>query len=147
MTQREKLVELLNKQVGYTLPIWTAPQAIEIMADALIANGVIVPPCNTGDEVYLIKQKCKYSGDKNEPWNSCEHYWDNVYKRGMWGCAGKDKNGKRFECKKKEREWYIQPLGFSLSYLEDENIVLEKNLFLTKEEAEKALAEKRADNG
>ena len=45
MTQREKLVELLNKQKGYTLPIWTAPQTIEIMADALIANGVIVPPC------------------------------------------------------------------------------------------------------
>ena len=52
MTQKEKLVELLNKQKGYTLPIWTAPQTIEIMADALIANGVTVPPVNLGDTVY-----------------------------------------------------------------------------------------------
>ena len=39
---REKLVELLNKQKGMTLPIWTASQTVELMADALIANGVTV---------------------------------------------------------------------------------------------------------
>lgn len=64
MTQREKLVELLNKQKGYTLPIWTAPQTIEIMADALLENGVIIPPCKVGDTVYynccgsIFKGKC-----------------------------------------------------------------------------------------
>ena len=39
---KEKLVELLDKQKGYTLPIWTAPQTIEIMVDALIAHGVTI---------------------------------------------------------------------------------------------------------
>lgn len=39
---REKLVELLNKQKGMTLPIWTASQTVELMADALIAHGVTV---------------------------------------------------------------------------------------------------------
>lgn len=39
---KEKLLELLDKQKGYTLPIWTAPQTIEIMVDALIANGVTI---------------------------------------------------------------------------------------------------------
>ena len=42
---REKLVELLNKQKGMTLPIWTASQTVELMADALIANGVTVQEC------------------------------------------------------------------------------------------------------
>lgn len=42
MSIREKLVELLKNQVGYTLPIFIATQTIEIMADALIANNVTV---------------------------------------------------------------------------------------------------------
>ncbi|MBQ9709473.1 MAG: DUF551 domain-containing protein [Clostridia bacterium] len=42
MDVREKLIELLEKQKGYTLPIWMASQTIEIMADALIAHGVTV---------------------------------------------------------------------------------------------------------
>lgn len=42
MDVREKLVELLNKQKGMTLPIWTASQAVELMADALIAHGATV---------------------------------------------------------------------------------------------------------
>ena len=161
MTQKENLVELIEDSVNkwdfylyhfdderlYDDASEEKKKSFEeFISDYLLENGVIVPPCKAGDTVYLIKKKCKYAGNKNEPWNSCEHYWDNVYKRGMWGCAGKDKNGERFECEKKEREWYIQPLEFSLSYLENENIVLGKNLFLTKEEAEKALAEKRVDN-
>ena len=39
---KEKLVELLNKQKGMTLPIWTASQTVELMADALIAHGATV---------------------------------------------------------------------------------------------------------
>ena len=51
---RDRLIELLNKQVGMTLPVWMAPQTIEILADGLLANGVIVPPFKMGDEVYRI---------------------------------------------------------------------------------------------
>ena len=40
MTDREKLIKVLMKQVGYTLPVFTATQTIELLADCLIANGV-----------------------------------------------------------------------------------------------------------
>lgn len=33
-------------------------QAAEIIADHLLANGVIVPPCKVGDTVYGIAQPC-----------------------------------------------------------------------------------------
>lgn len=41
MTMRERLVELLAKGMDYTN-----------LADYLLANGVIVPPCKVGDTVY-----------------------------------------------------------------------------------------------
>lgn len=110
MTQREKLVELLNKQVGYTLPIWTAPQTIEIMADALIANGVIVPPCKVGDIIYYV-------------------YMGQIHPH-------------------KIKEIQINKFGeFVISLMTFHFKEFGKTVFLTKEEAEKALAEKRADNG
>ena len=37
---REKLIEVLMKQVGYTLPVFTATQTIELLADCLISTGV-----------------------------------------------------------------------------------------------------------
>ena len=39
---RNKLIELLEKEKGYTLPIWIEPQSIEIIADDLIFNGVTI---------------------------------------------------------------------------------------------------------
>lgn len=44
--QRDRLVELLGDYL-YS----------EQIADCLLANGVIVPPCNVGDTVYRISQK------------------------------------------------------------------------------------------
>ncbi len=98
-------------------------------------------PCRVGNTVWLLTSKCKYAGDKDEPWNSCKQYWDNVYDHKMWGCAGKDKNGERFWCKKRKMELYIRPLVWEIILLANENLVLGKNLFLTKEAAEKALKE------
>lgn len=58
MTQKERLVELIDKMIdegeekeafvfdiGYEIDL-------DFMADYLLANGVIVPPCKVGDEIY-----------------------------------------------------------------------------------------------
>lgn len=114
------------------------------LADADRAGRLVVLPCKVGDTVWLLKKKCKYAGENNTPWNSCDQYWDNVFQKNMWGCAGKDDEGKRFDCEKRDMEWYAQPIEYSL-VLYGPNIVLGKNLFLTREEAEAALAQKGGD--
>lgn len=59
MTQREKLIELMlnvpqipcskgGRAIGKTY------QTYQHIADHLLANGVIVPPCKVGDNVYAI---------------------------------------------------------------------------------------------
>ena len=104
---------------------------------------LVVLPCKVGDTVWLLKKKCKYAGEDNDPWCSCDQYWDNVYHKHMWGCAGKDDEGKQFDCEKRDMEWYAQQIEYSL-VLYSHNIVLGKNLFLTREDAEAALAQKGA---
>lgn len=47
--QRERLIEIIQKSVGGCARNWA-----EIIADGLLANGVVVPPCNVGDVVYTI---------------------------------------------------------------------------------------------
>lgn len=49
MTQKERLVELIINSVDGCAKYWA-----EIIADHLLSNGVIVPPCKVGDVVYLI---------------------------------------------------------------------------------------------
>ena len=95
-------------------------------------------PCKIGDTVWLLKLKCKHAGIKNTPWNSCNTYWDNVTHKGMWGCAGKDNEGNTICCEKKEMEQYIEPSEYSL-LLYTPKILMGKNIFLTREEAEAAL--------
>lgn len=49
MTQREKLIELLRETFEYTRGTCIDfDEAVEINADHLLANGVIVPPCKVG---------------------------------------------------------------------------------------------------
>ena len=96
-------------------------QAAKIIADKLLANGVIVPPCKVGDVVYEIIPKC------SAPWNYCPY-------NGGYGTSRCDKN----PCKA-----YIKESKFALSDLEN----VSKTVFLSREEAEKALAERSGDNG
>ena len=53
--QREKLIDLIMKARA---PIISRPRA-EKEADGLLSGGVIVPPCNVGDTVYI---PWKYNG-------------------------------------------------------------------------------------
>ena len=45
---RDRLIELVNDNPD----IWMSDRTSEMIADYLLANGVIVPPCKVGDTVY-----------------------------------------------------------------------------------------------
>lgn len=51
MTERDRLIELLKQSTQY---ICESDNLIVQIADHLLANGVIVPPCKVGDTVYKI---------------------------------------------------------------------------------------------
>lgn len=57
---KERLVELIGNAPigvnGITLLDKHEPKAIEEIADYLLANGVIVPPCKVGDVVWINTQ-------------------------------------------------------------------------------------------
>ena len=52
MTERERLIELLQSAQQENLNLLNFE--IDILADYLLANGVILPPCKVGQEVYFI---------------------------------------------------------------------------------------------
>jgi hypothetical protein len=116
MTQKERLVQLIIDSVNGCARNWA-----EVIADHLLANGVIVPPCKVGDMIfgvvpkYNIKEgRVKYEVDKIEikdlAYMSCDRIWEVLFivideKYEQFGTFG-------------------------------------KTVFLTREEAEKALAER-----
>ena len=128
MTQKEKLVELINEadsNYNFELSVGKIPKPrVEYEAEFLLKNGVIVPPCKVGDTVWVIRSQT--SNGKNL------YILEDRVKRIVM-----------------ERQECLQP---AWTRIEFENITSEfewgfSNIFLTKEQAEKVLAEKRADNG
>ena len=116
MTQKEKLTWMLSLLMD--------PQNAFVpttAADYLIEHGVVVLPCKVGDTVYQIgKDFCdKRSLDK------CDNYCDG------WDDLCPENNG----------EWEIQTRVFTVGLFE----LVGKSIYLTKEEAEKAL-KKRKEN-
>lgn len=59
MTDRDRLIELIDDFV-YNIDVtkWYSEEHDEGLADHLLANGVIVPPCKVGDMVYKINGSC-----------------------------------------------------------------------------------------
>lgn len=53
MSDRDKLIELLDKAFLESDDNFGMPNVNQV-ADYLLANGVIVPPCNVGDSIYVI---------------------------------------------------------------------------------------------
>ena len=51
MTERERLIELIKQSLFKH--IYKSCNLSENISDDLIANGVIVPPCKVGDTVYI----------------------------------------------------------------------------------------------
>ena len=116
MTDRERLIEILSK------PIYVheyADVAVAV-ADYLLDNGVIVPPCKQRDTIYDISEFI----DGTPAPEMYEIYVDCI-------SLESDETGKTI--------FYID--GFEY-YYED----FGKTVFLTREEAEKALAERSLNN-
>lgn len=114
---RDRLIELIQSSVGGCARHWA-----EVIADHILAAGCILPPCKVGETVY------KVVGDKRVK----KPYECNVV--GVWVSADDERNDAHlvryvsgvFDC------------SFSVPWTE-----FGKTVFLTKEQAERALAERR----
>lgn len=142
MTNRKKLIELLY-QKQHQLIESGEPFALESYADYLLENGVIVPPCKVDDTVYIITTK--------HPCYACHFCTDFCHK----DCRIDDKTKL---VAKRARVFSIElgAINKISAKIEETKIANAYNysfwfedfgetVFFTREEAEKALAE-RAGN-
>lgn len=110
MTERERLIELLDNSL-------TKYNLAENIADELLANGVIVPPCKVGDTVYEVFPKVKHIRSAKVVGF---HLGKFLNLRGQ-----------------KRKEYLICYSDYSLTHIAIDKFG--KTVFLTKEEAENAL--------
>lgn len=119
MTERERLIELLD------IIIQPGQKTLGDIADHLLANGVIVPPCKVGDTVYRIVEM-----------GTGIHY--KQVGRYEVGCT---KGYKIVPCEEKKKR-FIRSVAVTQNNFFDICENFGKTVFLTKEDAEKALKER-----
>ena len=129
MTERERLIELIHKSeiLCDTCGENSNSYCAEYLADYLIANGVIVPPCKVGDVVYRI---VRMYGDKTPI----------IVEGDIFEITSTNENGKiknRFYFWEKDANKIINRDSLWCDFAD-----FGKTVFLTKEEAEKALKER-----
>ena len=115
MTDRDRLKELIKDSSQY---LCEQDNLVKQIADHLLANGVIVPPCKVGDKIYMLVTRHTV----------CFEYPN--------GKMQKVKNQHTFI-----KETYLTKQNF-FKVLDD----FGKTVFLTKEQAEEKLKELK-DNG
>ena len=73
---RDRLIELRQESVNGCARNWA-----EVIADYLLENGVIVPPCKVGDKTFLLLEKDneKYDIVESECWRISRHKWGDIY--------------------------------------------------------------------
>lgn len=131
MTDRERLIELLSQPV--IVSDYSTETIYKAYADRLLENDVIVPPCKVGDTVYCLDDivwddECRH----------CEHYLIGGF--GDPSECNRTKYGfKHPDCIKITEEVITQEDIFYYLYAK----AFGKTVFLTREEAEKALAERQ----
>lgn len=114
MTERERLIELLRETFDYTRGVCIEfDGAVEINADYLLASSVIVPPVEIGQTVYSI-DPCISQVFVGEVYEIFQSRYGTV-------------------CRSSRKGYY------SLAFPADS---VGKTVFLTREEAEKALSER-----
>lgn len=128
MTQREKLVELIQNAKKTTKGANCGLERDMLFADYLLGNGVIVPPCKVGDTAWFVlteKEKCDWYVLRDVVVNfvSCDCY-EFIFDMSIFGYINIDRETNKIN----------DPL-------------YDGCIYFTEKEAEKALAEKRADNG
>lgn len=143
---RDRLIELMRDFCEYTHCLGKNDLSIcqnqcsrvSKLADHLLENGVIVPPCKVGDVVYRLDDIVWHSECCD-----CEHYLIGGF--GDPSECGRTKYGeKHADCIKIiAKAVTLQDIAYYI-YAKD----FGKNVFLTREEAEKALKERseRDDN-
>lgn len=121
MTERERLIEILNN----------APKSLryEDLPDYLLANGVIVPPCKVGDRVWELC-RCDDGMYRIFPMT--------VTKISPYGSV-------RWIKDKEPTVWNIYATS-DYTYMYKDFYDFGKTVFLTKEEAEKALKARIKEN-
>lgn len=122
MTDRDRLIELLVDFNPYKDPIrqMADRMIIEKIADYLLANGVILPPCKVGRTLYFLYDNTF----ANRP-----DFTPKIYETNDW----------YFDIDQKSTS--ILPRSIH-GYKGEFHYYLNKTVFLTKEEAEKALKER-----
>lgn len=115
---RDRLIEILSKPIYPKEGVNLA----EVIADYLIDNGVIVPPCKVGETVYKVHYPLK---------SICEYTVKAIYFT-------------------EDKKYYPKPHiivhhEFSRGRLRLNFTEIGKTVFLTREEAEKALAERSGE--
>ena len=133
MTDRERLIELVgNYPCMSTAEDCFMESIASDLADHLLANGVIVPPCKVGDLVYVLEDFVWTCDCEN-----CEHYEEGWY-------DSPSECGKTRSCRKSPECIEIAERTVThkdiLRYMSWDEFG--KTVFPTKEEAEKALAER-----
>ena len=175
MTDREKLIELLEDLGAIVnVPIKVDEDGCgdylveggEYIADYLLANGVIVPPCREGDTIYHILKYCEKNTGCKEFYRPTKEFEDDCkyYEPQHWAddceeCFAPIMNDDYepyycslnldIYCEKCKERFAIQKDVFTLakahqvynSPMFNEKTTLEYTYFRTKEEAEKALSE------
>lgn len=144
MTDREKLIELIidairshhfksyrGRACGKTFDI------SEHIADHLLANGVIVPPCKVGDTVYVISETKIREAEIDE----IHHYSKGLRIFVKFECD-EDCEGCPFDAWYQTfcGEWDCNNIYGSAELAENE---FGKTVFLSREDAEKALEERK----
>ena len=119
MTEREKMIDLLqNVPADYE-----GNRGVGTIADYLLKNGVIVSVVEIGTTVYEIRQKgISFSNRRYDSGITTQKQLKNAIFDG--------------------KTLYIQ----SKLYAKSDNVRLGKTVFLTREEAEKALEERKSGN-
>lgn len=146
MTERERLIELIRKAKhqecidALTADIDTAidmPRGEEYLADYLLANGVIVPPCKVGDTVWVISESRVKEAEIDEILRRRNDTKIFV----AFECDEEDCDSCPFNAWRQSYcgEWDCDNAYGSAELAEED---FGKTVFLSREEAEKALAER-----
>lgn len=120
-TGRDRLIELIS-QIQYMGGLESR------LAEHLLANGVIVPPCKVGDTVYVIEPCSCFCGYRT--FEECHHRRTNATK---WIEAVMVANKHHNRCMKLFERPYKPEYIFKIG----------KTVFLAKEQAEHALSERK----
>ena len=123
MTDRDRLIELVDKAKEEYANDVTDHTETDYIVECLLNNGVIVPPCKAGDTVYMVTPN---GNIRNLTILSID--------------IEVEKNEIKITCL---AEYQYQGVSY---YMHIQSFKFGKTVFLTKEEAEKALAERSKDN-